>query len=225
MTEKDTIHFGKPAPKSVAIVAMGRSRIDYGSHATCVGGYRAVADEIWAINKMGGVIFHDIMWRMDDLMHNRELMYPEYLRWLKTHPFIVTSTAYPDEFPGSVEFPIEKVLQKIGMPYFNTTPAYALAYAIYLEIPRIHLYGCDYTYPEQRMVEEGKGCFEWLMGIAFARNLTLLLGPNTSLLDTCIPIEKRFYGYNDSITADVVDGSWKIMRGPINEQNEKAPDR
>ena len=86
--EKD--HFGRPIPKSIAIVAMGKSRLDYGTHATSSGGHRAVADEIWAINKMGGVIFHDVMWRMDDLMQCRKFMYPEYLRWLKIHPLIVT---------------------------------------------------------------------------------------------------------------------------------------
>ena len=190
---------------------MGKSRLDYGTAATCAGGYRGVAEEIWAINKMGGVIFHDVMWRMDDLMKNRKLMYPEYLRWLKKHPCIVTSTAYPEEFPGSVEYPLEAVLQNIGVPYFNTTPAYALGYAIYLGIPKVHLYGMDYTYPEQSIAEAGRGCFEWLMGIAYARNIELLVGPNTSLLDTCIPMEQKFYGYNGSVTADVVDGKWKIQ--------------
>ena len=204
-------HFGRPIPKSIAIVAMGKSRLDYGTHATCKGGYRGVADEIWVINKMGGVIFNDIVWRMDDLRDNKELMYPEYERWLKEHPLIVTSTPYP-EFPGSVEFPLEEVLRNIGIPYFNTTPAYALAYAIYLEIPEIHLYGCDYTYPDQPMAEKGRGCFEMLMGIGFARNIALLLGPNTSLLDTCLPIEERFYGYNSKVSADVVDGKWKVER-------------
>ena len=204
-------HFGRPVPKSVAIVAMGRSQLDYSSACTCIGGYRAVADEIWAINKMGGVIFHDVLWRMDDLMHNRERMYPEYLRWLKTHPFVVTSTTYP-EFPGSVEYPLEDVLRNIGIPYFNSTPAYALAYAIYLGIEKIHLYGCDFTYPNQPMAEAGRGCFEMLMGIAFARNIVLLMGPNTSLLDTCIPIEERFYGYNGSVKTAVIDNKWKIIK-------------
>lgn len=215
---KETIHFGKPAPESVAIVAMGRSRLDYGTHATSVGGYRAVAGEIWAINKMGGVIYHDILWRMDDLMHNRELMYPEFLNVLKEHPFIVTSTAYPDEFPGSVAYPLEKVLRNIGIPYFNTTPAYALAYAIYLGVKRIHLYGCDYTYPNQPVSEAGRGCFEMLMGIAYERKIQLRVGPNTSLLDTCVPIEKRFYGYSGPVKVEINDDDgWRIKQNSTSE--------
>ena len=39
-----------------------------------------------------------------------------------------------------------------------------------------------------------------------------MVGPNTSLLDTCLPMEKRFYGYNDAVTADVVDGKWTIIQ-------------
>ena len=212
-------HFnGRPIPQSIAIVAMGFSRLDYGTHATSVGGHRAVADEIWAINKMGGVIFHDIMWRMDDLRIDTKLMYPEYERWLKTHPLIVTSTAYP-EFPGSIEFPLEEVLRDIGIPYLNTTPAYALAYAIYLGIKKILIYGCDFTYPEQAMCERGQGCFEMLMGIAFQRKIELNLGPHAALLDTSTPVNKRFYGYHN-IDVSIVNGLWNIKRTSVPEKDE-----
>lgn len=213
-------HFkGRPIPDSVAIVAMGFSRLDYGTAATSIGGYRALADEVWAINKMGGVIFHDIVWRIDDLMENRELMYPEYLRWLKTHPFIVTSTAYPDEFPGSVEYPLEEVVNDIGIPYLNTTPAYALAYAIYLGVKKISIYGCDYTYPNQAMAEQGRGCFELLMGIAFSRKTQLVIGKHASLLDQCIPIEERFYGYKKgSVSAWNDNGKLIITRNSAPER-------
>ena len=204
-------HFnGRPIPQSVAIVAMGKSQLDYHTHAACEGGYHGVAEEIWAINKMGGIIYHDILWRMDDLKHITRLMYPEYEKMLKQHPLIITSTAYPD-FPGSVAYPLEEVLNDIGIPYFNTTPAYALAYAIYLKIPKIYCYGCDYTYPNQLVGEAGRGCFEMLMGMAFTRGIELLVGPTTSLLDTVVPMNERFYGYNKSVTADVVDGRWKII--------------
>ena len=54
MTEKD--HFGRPIPKSIAMVGMGLSRVDYGFHATSAGSWRAVADEVWAINKMRGMV-------------------------------------------------------------------------------------------------------------------------------------------------------------------------
>lgn len=204
-------HFqDRPIPKSIAIVAMGASRIDYGTRAGYMGGYKAAADEVWAINRMGGVVFNDILWRMDDLRHITSEMTPEYERVLKEHPCVVTSTVYP-EFPNSIAYPLEEVLQDIEIPYFKTTPAYALAYAVYLRIPEIHIYGCDYTYPNQNMAEEGRGNFEMLMGIAYARKLALCLGPNTSLFDTCVPMPQRFYGYNNSITAVNPDGRWKII--------------
>lgn len=205
-------HFGdRPIPKSIAIVAMGASRIDYGTRAAYGGGYKAAADEVWAINRMGGVIYNDILWRMDDLRHTREFVSSEYERVLKEHPMVVTSTPYP-EYPNAIAFPLEKVLNNIGIPYFKTCPAYALAYAIYLGIPEIHIYGCDYTYPNQIEAEEGKGNFEMLMGIAYARKVELCLGPNASLLDNCIPMEQRFYGYRNSVTAVCPDGKWKVIK-------------
>lgn len=213
MSEK---HFGRPIPDSVAIVAMGKSRIDYGSHACAVGGWRGVADEVWAVNKMGGVIFNDICFRMDDLKHNTDRLYPEMVRWLKEHPLVMTSTAYP-EYPGSVEYPLEEVVNFVGFPYLNTTPAYALAYALYIGVKEIMLYGCDYTYPDQPMAERGRGCMEMLMGMAFVKGVTLKHGPNTSLLDYCYPLNDRLYGYNDTLSADVVDGKWKITRSPAPE--------
>ena len=215
MIEKS--HFGRPIPKSVAIVAMGQSRLDFGTHAISIGNCANIADEIWAINKMISHIPSDLCFRMDDLMHNREMMPGPYLELLKMHPLLVTSKAYPKEFPNSVEFPLIEVLENIGIPYFNTTPAYALAYAMYLEIPRVHIYGCDYTYPDKLMQEEGRGCFEMLMGMAFVRGIDLLLGPNTSLLDTCIPIGERFYGYKDHPEIDFVGGKWKITKTPMPE--------
>ena len=66
--------------------------------------------------------------------------------WLRTHPGpIYTSRAYP-EFPGAVEFPLAEVMTKTGHGYFNSTVAYALAYALDLKITqggprRLELFG------------------------------------------------------------------------------------
>lgn len=214
-------HFGRDIPESVAIVAMGISRFDYVTIACNKGSGAGIAQETWAINKMGGIIFNDICFRMDDLVENRQYMKQPMVDWLKAHPLIVTSTAYPDEFPGSVEYPLEKVINCIGVPYFNTTPAYALAYAIYLGIPHIHIYGCDYTYPDRGPAEEGRGCFEFMMGIAFERKLMIHISQHTSLLDTCFPLESRLYGYNCEFDMQGVNGKWKVNRREKKENGEK----
>jgi len=209
-------HFGRPIPQSVAIVAMGQSRIDYGTNSSWLGNYREVADEIWVVNRMAAYIYNDILFRMDDLSEERDDVPEPFKKTMREHPLLVTSKAYP-EYPGSVDYPLEEVVQSIGVPYLNTTPAYALAYAIHLGVKQIHVYGCDYTYPNQARAEKGRGCFEWLMGFAFAKGIELMMGPNTSLMDTCIPPGEKFYGYKDFVRADVIDGEWKILIDPTQQ--------
>jgi len=55
--------------KTVAIVAMGMSCHDYIQNATVKGSKDKIADEVWAINSMGGVIQCDRIFIMDDLVH------------------------------------------------------------------------------------------------------------------------------------------------------------
>jgi len=216
MSEEKKYHFGRDIPESVVIVAMGQSRIDYGTHSSWLGSYKEVAGEVWVINRMATYVYHDILFRMDDLMQPRDDIPEAFKKTMKEHPLLVTSKAYPEEYPGSVDYPLEQVVQYIGVPYLNTTPAYALAYAIYLGIQEIHIYGCDYTYPNQVLFEKGRACFEWLMGFAFAKGIELKMGPNTSLMDVCLPPEQKFYGYSDFVRADVIDGEWKIIKAERN---------
>jgi hypothetical protein len=117
------------SPYTVAIVAMGPSYADYMRDCLAKSGRLQVADETWAINAMAGVIDHDRAFIMDDLPYFAKAARSEnpplvgYNDWLHRHPGpIYTQKAYP-EFPGSVEYPLEEVVNSVGYPYFNTTVA------------------------------------------------------------------------------------------------------
>ena len=171
----------------MAIVALGISHIDYFQGVLKLGGNRrSLADETWAINKAGGVIHHDLLFRMDDLRKAYEInqkylnlwngevqkvedAWNEYLMNEHSVP-LLTSKAYP-EFPTSVEYPLEDVINNLKTSYFNTTPSYALAYAIYLGVEELGLYGIDYSYPGRHDAEAGRACFEFLL----KRHLILML--------------------------------------------------
>jgi SAM-dependent methyltransferase len=82
-------------PESVAIVAMGRSSATYLSLASHNGNRKKVADETWAINSMGGVIQHDLLFHMDDCKVQESRVDTNdnvagMLDWLKTHPRFMT---------------------------------------------------------------------------------------------------------------------------------------
>ena len=126
------------------------------------------------------------------------------LEWLKTHPGpIMTSRAHPD-YPGLVEFPLEDVLNKLGYDYFNSTAAYAIAYAIFIGVEKLSLWGFDFTYPSAHDAEKGRGCCEYWIGVAMARGIKIAVPKSSTLLDAYVPGDRRLYGY-DTVDVKIVE--------------------
>jgi hypothetical protein len=210
-------------PKHVAIVAMGRSMAAFTQLACAKGGIDATADEVWAINATASVIRHHRAFVMDDMRitipkeaAEGKLVAQGILKWLPAHPGpVYTSTAYP-EYPGLVELPLRDTLQAVGgLPYLNTTVAYAFAYAVLIGVKEISLYGCDFTYPDVNISEAGRGCLEYLIGFACANGMKVNVPETTTLLDANLPDDQRLYGYPLGIRTEIVDGQVRIERGPF----------
>jgi hypothetical protein len=208
-------------PKRVAIVAMGRSSATFLSIASNLGGVRRAADEVWAINAMGGCISHNLLFAMDDLklQEKRAEANPEgnvagLMGWLPKHPNFFTSTVY-DGYPGAREYPLEDVLNSVGNAYFNSTVAYAVAYAIHIGVEELGLYGIDYSYGNQHEAEKGRACVEFLLGQAAARGIRLKVAKESTLLDASEPDAMAWYGYDAwSISVNPEDGRQKIIKTP-----------
>lgn len=197
-------HFRKPreTPYHVAIVAMGESKKDYLNIAAHRGGRAEVADEIWAINSMGSIIYHDLLFHMDDCKvqearaeRKQDGNIAGMLKWLKKHPRFITSKVYP-EYPGAIAFPLEKIVQKYGVTYFNNTVAYAVAYAMYVGVKKISIFGCDYSYHNVMRSESGRGCLEFWLGMAIANGIKVRIGEHSSLMDSNVPDHHKPYGYD-----------------------------
>lgn len=174
-------------PLRVAIVAQGDSWRSY----------RGVdVDEVWAINHMGLRIAHDLLFHMDDcrLQESRDnSSITPLIELLQVHPRFITSKAYP-EYVGAEAFPLEEVVNCVGTTYLNGTTAYAVAYAIYSNVSELHLYGCDFSYPNRHKAESGRGCVEHLLGIAKERGIQIVLPEDTSLMDQ--NVTDKPYGYD-----------------------------
>lgn len=201
---------------------MGASNSTYVHFVTQVGTYKRRFNEVWAVNSMAGVIQHDRAFLSDDPKHileplvqaNPECSAMGMLHWLAVHPGpVYTSRAYP-EYPGTVEYPLQAVMETVNPPYLNTTVAYALAYALHLGVKQIGLYGCDFSYPDRHASESGRGCVEFLLGIAFARGVQVTLPHDTTLMDMNVPENKRFYGFaeGDEVTIKYEQVEGKGMR-------------
>ena len=191
------------APKHVAILALGPSVRYYLEHAKRSGGGHKLYDEVWTINALGDVFVADRIFHMDDIriQEIRAKAKPEgniasMVKWLKGHPGpIYTSRPHPD-YPGMVAFPLADVITDTNFAYFNSTAAYAVAYAIWLGVEKLSLFGMDFTYEHSHHAEKGRACVEFWLGIAAARGIKLWMPRESSLMDACTSQTDRLYGYD-----------------------------
>lgn len=194
-------------PDHVAIVGLGPSGMQFFELTRGIGGVSAYCDEVWGVNAIGDVFKCHRVFHMDDVLvqERRAEARPgsniaNMVAWLKTHPGpIYTSTVRPG-YPGLVAFPLEEVLNggydNNQTPYFNSTVAYAVAFAIHIGVKRISLFGIDYTLPNVHHAEQGRACVEFWLGIAAARGIQITVSDMSSLLDACATSADRLYGYD-----------------------------
>lgn len=197
------------SPKHVVILGLGPSLESYVDLAKRFGGRRAFADEVWGINAVGDVVACDRVFHMDDVrvqeIRAAERPYSNIaamLAWLRTHPGPIYTSIPHADYPGLVAYPLEDVVNSCGWAYFNSTAAYAVAFAVHIGVEKISLFGMDFTYPKAHDAEKGRGCVEFHLGIAAARGIQIGVPANTSLMDSCAPVEERVYGY-DGVRLDM----------------------
>lgn len=192
-----------PRGKHIAIIGLGPSLDQYLEITKRLGGRSKFCDETWSINALGDVFACDLIFHMDDvrIQEIRAKAKPEsniaaMLHWLKTSRVpVVTSRAHPD-YPALVEFPLEDVLNNFGHEYFNSTAAYAIAFAIHIGAKTISVFGMDFTYPNTHDAEKGRACVEYWLGQAHARGIKINMPKTTSLMDACYERTARLYGYD-----------------------------
>jgi len=184
--------------KRVAIVAMGKSHGQFILAKT----HSIEFDEVWAINSMAGVIFHDRVFMMDpssrfldsdDSGTQTGIM----AKVLKEHRGPIYTCELDDRCPGLVEFPLEEVMNECKTGYFNNTVAYAIGFAIAAKVAEIHLYGIDFSYKGYvHFAEAGRANCEFLLSIAINRGIKVGIAQDSSLLDTNEPVQSKLYGYH-----------------------------
>ena len=198
--------------KHIAILGLGQSVDQFLDICKRKGGRSAFCDQVWSINALGDVFASDLIFHMDDIriQEIRAKAQPEsniaaMVRWIKnSNTPIVTSRAHP-QYPALVEFPLEAVLNNLGLGYFNSTAAYAIAFAIYVEATDISVFGMDFTYANRHDGEKGRACVEFWLGQAHARGIKLNFPKTTSLMDSMNTQQQRLYGY-DTVDVDLIEG-------------------
>ena len=117
--------------KTVAIVGLGNSWFDYNlakSHGTHF-------DEVWAINSVASVIFHDRVFMMDPASRfydteNAGNQTSGMLDVLENGNKPIYTCELDERCDNLVEYPINEVLASLNCHYLNNTVAYAVAFAV-----------------------------------------------------------------------------------------------
>lgn len=202
-----------PVPKRVALVGLGGSSWNYVNEVDAIGNRKDKFDEVWTMNSYCNVIESDRLWHMDNIEVQRirakggNVKVKGFLKAMKEYKGpIYTSVLHPD-YPNLVQYPLMEIAQKLGSLYFTSTPAYAIAYAIYIGVEEISLYGLDYTWPGMAEVELGRSCAEYWIGQGSARGVKFKVAPFSSLMEARVWSKERIplYGY-DGFRAEMYEG-------------------
>lgn len=194
------INLFDPMPEKVCLVGLGASALDFMQHMVAQE-LKLEFDQIWTLN-MGCRIFrHDVLWVMDDLRMQAK-NYPFYGQFLARHDRpIITSQDYP-EFPMSVRYPIEKVVDAVGDDLFTNTVCYVIAFAMVGGVKDLTLYGCDFFYPNIDVREEGGGNASYFLGLARHFGMDFHIPQASTLLSSYLAREgndghlhRTLYGY------------------------------
>lgn len=211
--------------KHITILGLGPSVNAYTDHVKRLGGRGAYCDEVWAINAAAGVFQHDRMFHMDDVRvqearaeaGNKQIK--RMLSFMRNHPGPIYTSHLSPDYSGLVPFPLGAFWREFGRVYFNSTAAYAVAFAIACKVKRISIFGCDFSYAQSHAAERGRACVEYWLGVAEERGIAVSLPHNTSLFDTIDGWDARLYGY-DGYEISIKDGEVRLTDRPLPSASE-----
>ena len=184
--------------KSVAIVGLGKSWHDYNlakSHGVHF-------DEVWAINAVGSVIFHDRTFMMDPVSRFLDSddaggQTSGMTEVLLNDDKPIYTCELDDRCTNLIEFPINEILEEFNCCYINNTVAYAVAFALWSKVKTIKMFGVDFSYKNNlHFAESGRACVEFWLCKAMHLGLEIEVAKSSALLDTNVIAEEKLYGYH-----------------------------
>ena len=205
--------------KEICIVALGASFSEY--VLSRINSIRY--DEVWGINSIGAIFHVDRTFMMDpasrfldDIKAGSQTgVAQEFLLETKNKGPIY-SCCLDERVPEIVEYPLEDVINAVKVAYFNNTVSYAIAYAIYAKVKKIHLFGIDFSYKQNiHFAEAGRACVEFWCAMAIQNNVAVEVARTSPLLDVNVPDEEKLYGYHrldNPLVQTISEGKIKITK-------------
>ena len=184
--------------KSVAIVGLGKSWHDYNLAKS----HGAHFDEVWAINAVGSVIFHDRTFMMDPVSRFLDSddaggQTSGMTEVLLNDDKPIYTCELDDRCTNLIEFPINEILKEFNCCYINNTVAYAVAFALWSKVKTIKMFGVDFSYKNNlHFAESGRACVEFWLCKAMHLGVEIEVAKSSALLDTNVIAEEKLYGYH-----------------------------
>ena len=214
--------------KKVAIVAMGKSQLDY--HLSI--SHSKEYDEVWAINSMCAVVKADRVFIMDPVSRFFETngAGPQTKVLCKTLPQIkcpIYSCELDKRVPSIELYPLEKIIDSLGCGYLNNTIAYAIAFAAFNNVGKLSMYGADFSYTTNvHFGEMGRACCEFWLAKCMGMGIEVSVAATSSMLDTNVPEREKLYGYHrleDPLVVYLKDGDLKTTEFSNIEIDDEKP--
>jgi|TARA_Y100000114_G_C11755750_1_gene326780 hypothetical protein len=184
--------------KSVAIVGLGGSWQDYNLAKS----HGAQFDEVWTINSVGSVIFHDRTFMMDPVSRFLDTddaggQTSGMVEVLLNDDKPIYTCELDDRCKNLIEYPINEILQEFNCCYLNNTVAYAIAFALWNKVSTLKLFGIDFSYKGNlHFAEAGRGCVEFWLSKAMHLGVQVEVAKSSGLLDTNVLAQEKLYGYH-----------------------------
>jgi len=212
--------------KTIAIVGLGKSWFEY-----CLAKSHGVHfDEVWAINSVGSVIFHDRVFMMDPASRffdsdNAGDQTDSIVKMLEDHKGPIYTCELDERAPGLVEYPIHEILKDTDCYYLNNTVSYAVAFALWNKVGTIKMFGIDFSYQGNlHFAESGRASVEFWLGKCMNDGIQVEVASSSGLLDTCVPVDDKLYGYHrldDPLVVSVDQGGSLYATKKSNLNNVK----
>jgi hypothetical protein len=172
----------EPKRKKVAIVGFAMSTRDLAP-------YNNPEWEVWGLNQLYRLIPRADRWFEIHSNYNEHVVEgTDHDGWLKNAQIPIYMVAHYDSYPNSVQYPLERMIQRFGRSVFNSTIDYAFALAIAEGFQEIGLWGIDLAvgteYEKQR-----PSCYYYI-GYAHSMGLTIQLPAQSALMKA-----SHLYGY------------------------------
>ena len=120
----------------------------------------------------------------------------DYRAFLNGLSIPVYMDAVHPEYPQSVRYPLEELIEDLGYDYFTSSIAYLIALAIFERFEELHIFGVEMVYGTEYVHE--RPCVEFWLGVAHARGININTPEGSTLL------RGPLYGRQVSIPSSLV---------------------